>query len=184
MMELQKMAYVVGHRKSSPGAYSPHGILPEFEFNSEIVKQIDSPYIDIYFYEDTPGYMNRVEKLAEEVNSKDYKAVIELHYNSTKNPKANGTEALFFKGSIVGKEIAEGLSSSFSLGFNLKNRGVKALSNSNQRGYGFLESIKAPAIIFEPIFGSNKDDVEAYKRFDTFYPAFLTYIGEEITRNK
>ena len=175
---MKKIAVIVGHTEKSQGAISPFkDKLPsEWRFNSEIAEGLRSPEVDIYYYDPSIiGYKYRVDKLAEEINSKDYEVVIELHYNASGNPQANGTEALYYFNSKEGKRISDLFCEMFSAMFKTKNRYAKGLYNKKQRGFYFLESIKAPAIILEPIFGTSEKDINLFIESKDSYKEFLQY---------
>ena len=154
---MNKIAVVVGHDKIEQGAYSNLLKHSEFGYHSEVVKHL--PF-DIYYRDSSvKGYKGKMQKLATEINKKNYSLVCELHYNSF-NGVANGCEALYFKGSVVGKRQAEIFVDAVTKEYKTTKRGAKEISKESDRGYWFLKLINAPALILEPFFGDNKEAIE------------------------
>lgn len=173
---MKKVAVVVGHTEFRQGAVSPFkDRLPsEWRFNSEIAEGLRSPEVDIYYYDPKIiGYKARVDKLAEEINKKDYEAVIELHYNASGIPQANGVEALYYLDNEVGKKLAAQYCKEFSELYGIKDRGGKALYNKKQRGFYFHQKMKTTTLILEPFFGTNEEDVFMFTESPFSYKGFL-----------
>lgn len=160
---MKKVAIVVGHTEDSPGACSPHNISCEWEFNFGIATElcVIRDLADIYLYDTYKGgYNAMVARNVSQMNQKDYDLTIELHYNSA-TPKAHGAEVLYHHKDSenwdelrIGKDL---LSRMEEMGF--RNRGVKHIS-SRDRGYAAVHKPKGNSILFEPFFGSNKEDCE------------------------
>ena len=100
---MNKIAIVVGHDKNEQGAFSNLLKQSEYAYHCEVVKHL--PF-DIFYRPTSGNYYQKMVELSKEINGKGYKAVIELHFNSF-NGVANGCEALFFNGSVVGKRYSE-----------------------------------------------------------------------------
>lgn len=150
---MNKIAIVVGHDKNEQGAFSNLLKQSEYAYHCEVVKHL--PF-DIFYRPTSGNYYQKMVELSKEINGKGYKAVIELHFNSF-NGVANGCEALFFNGLVVGKRYSEVFCSEVVKEYGITNRGAKAISKQNERGYWFLRLMDAPAIILEPFFGDNKE---------------------------
>ena len=163
---MNKIAVVVGHDKIEQGAFSNLLKHSEFGYHSEVVKHL--PF-DIYYRDSSiHGYKGKMTKLANEINKNNYSLVVELHFNSF-NGVANGCEALYFKGSEIGKRQAEIFVDSVIKDYLTTARGAKEISKESDRGYWFLKLINAPALILEPFFADNKEaiafkDVEKYAK--------------------
>jgi N-acetylmuramoyl-L-alanine amidase len=156
-----KIAVIVGHTSKSKGAYSKYFKMREFDFYSKVAELLND--VDVYFYDEKiSGYVTRVKALAAELNKKDYDLVIELHFNHFRKASANGCETLYFYASKNGKYYASLFSETLNdyTGIKLRNGGLKALANTNDRGFHAVYQPKAPAILIEPFFGSNKSDCE------------------------
>lgn len=82
--------------------------------------------------------------------------LISIHFNSSDKPSATGTEVLYLKGSSKGKEYAEKLSKAISSELGVQNRGAKTTN------VHIVDNSKAPCVLIEPLFVSNKSDCEKY----------------------
>lgn len=166
-----RLAIVVGHTWRSPGAYSPHLKMHEHEFNSMLATAIVSsaeadPVLrpqDIgVFWRDGHGVSGAYRNVAAWGlrGDKGKLSVVELHFNSFGDPKANGTETLF--GQEASKSLARSIQSEMTQALGLTNRGIK--DHTNGRGSGSLKGIpNVPTVIVEPFFGSNENDCNVVK---------------------
>lgn len=153
-----KIAVVVGHHERDGGAFSPFLQISEFNFYSEVVKHLQG--VDVYFHNSRiKSYTQRIRFTADKLNAKDYDLVIECHFNAA-SAVANGCETLYYFNSAKGKDYALKFSKLVNncTGIKLRNNGLKALVNSKDRGFASVYYPKAPAILIEPFFGSNKED--------------------------
>jgi N-acetylmuramoyl-L-alanine amidase len=83
---------------------------------------------------------------------------VELHFNCSDDPKANGHEWLYWSSSKNGKSLADNLNAEMCLIVNdIKSRGIKPRFNGD-RGAEFLSGTHCPAVICEIGFGSNAKD--------------------------
>lgn len=171
-MKKKKVAIVVGHTKLRPGACSLYGISCENQFNTTVAKNLED-VADIYFYDSyNYGYKSMVKRNANKLNKEDYELVIELHYNSSV-PEANGCEVFYYFSNIEGKKMAYNLSKMISKVFNVRNRGAKAMTSLNQRGFWAVYYPKATTLLLEPFFGSNEKDVEKFKGKEKEYSELI-----------
>lgn len=158
----KKVAIVVGHAQDSKGACGIDGIPCEWDYNSKVASFL-TDIADVYFYDGyQKGYTTMVKKNAEKLNAKNYDLIIELHYNAA-SPSANGVETLYYFNSEKGKKAAVIFSAMVAVGFGIRNRGIRALVNSQDRGFAAVYYTKAPTILVEPFFGSSKEDVAKFK---------------------
>ena len=156
-----KVAIVVGHTKLSPGACSPHGIPCENKYNSKVAEYLKD-IADIFYYDNySLGYTSMVKRNAAKINKGDYDLVIELHYNAAA-PEANGCETLYYFKNKEGKKLATKASEMISKEFNVKNRGIKAVVSSKDRGFAALYYPNPTTILLEPFFGSNVLDASKF----------------------
>ena len=156
--QMKKIAVVIGHDKTSPGAYSLHLRNSEYIYNSEVATYL-ARIADVYKRPIGGGYKTQMINLANEINKKDYDLVLELHFNSF-NKIVNGCEAVIFKGNKITNKIGEKYCDLISKTYHTKSRGVKEISQQNDRGYWFLALIKADAMILEPFFGDNEESLK------------------------
>lgn len=156
---MKKIAIVIGHEASSPGAYSPFLEKTEFDYNTQVASALED-VADIY---NRPtegiGYMGKMAKLSRILNPLAYDLVIELHFNSydkLANKRGIGTEAVIYPGNEKMKSFGEAFCKEISETYNMVNRGVKEASKGG-RGWGFLSLLTANTIILEPFFGDEEE---------------------------
>lgn len=158
----------VGHSRKingrhDGGAVSVGGV-SEREFNIEVAETIASELVRrgvaCRVYQDYQGssYSSAMQWVADTARSINADAVVELHFNSSENPAANGHEWLHWHASSASKSLAEEIEGSFAAEFpTMKRRGMKALT-SGSRGAEFVSRTHCPAVVCEPFFGSNPLD--------------------------
>lgn len=156
----KKVSIVVGHTKNKPGACGL-GIDCEWFYMSRVAEHLKD-ICDIYYYDNyNSGYTNMVKRNATIMNMHDYDLNIELHYNAA-TFQANGCETLYYFSNNKGRDLAADFSNLVAKTFKVKNRGVKALVNKNDRGFAAVYYPKATTLLVEPFFGSNRQDVEKF----------------------
>ena len=146
-------AIVIGHDKTSPGAYSPYLGCSEYLYNSEVASYLHQ--FDIYNRPVGGGYKTQMRKLAEQINGKGYDLVIELHFNSF-NKEINGCETVSYPGNAYSKALGEKYCQLVTSQYKTENRGAKEATEGS-RGWWFLALMDAPAIIAEPFFGDAEE---------------------------
>lgn len=77
-------------------------------------------------------------------------ALISIHCNAASNPESNGTETLYYPGSVMGRRLAECIQTQVVQELGMKNRGIK-----ERPGLAVLRLTNAPAAILEIAFISN-----------------------------
>ena len=88
---------------------------------------------------------------------------IEHHFNSTDNPNASYTCVIVgSNASRTSKEIGQSYAKKVSQVFGCKVGGVNGLliGGYNGRGDGNIKRTNMPAVLLEPLFGSNPDQAE------------------------
>ena len=100
-------------------------------------------------------YINQQVKKA---NEKNYDIVVQIHFNSSSNENANGTEVLYrsSKGKVYAQRVQDKLKTMF------KDRKIKHDVNDLGRDLGWLRLTNAPAILIETCFVSSKSDTDKY----------------------
>jgi len=158
-----KIALVIGHRASAPGAYGSAGV-PEWHFwndaVSEILSRVNVPSSDIkvfYRKEKGTGYNQRMVDLHKEIDEWGADISISFHFNAASNPSANGHEVLYCSSSFTSKKLAEQMNSIFSRKLSNKDRGIKPRLKK-ERGGGFLCRGKSRCILVEPFFASHQHE--------------------------
>ena len=158
-----RVAFVVGHHKKAKGAMSHLG-LREWDFYNEVLEHMTDVNV-FYHNENISGYTTRIKNTAKKLNQIEFDLVIELHFNAAVSEQANGCETLYYFASKKGREYAKLFSQTVTnhTGIKTRNGGLKALTNRNDRGFASVYYPKAPTILIEPFFGSNKIDCELIK---------------------
>lgn len=185
-----KVAVVVGHNKKAQGAYSNRLNYSEFDFNTKVVEEmvilaVGLPDVEIKpFFRDyeQSSYIREIHRVYRDVNEYDPDVSIELHFNAG-HPRANGSEMLYFRNSVKGKELAEHLQDAVIAEFGFRDRGAKEWMKGN-RGWRSLALPKAPAVITEPFFGSSRKDClevekDGIKRLASAYLEGLLMMKED-----
>lgn len=149
-----KIAFVIGHDKTSPGAYSQHLGKSEYIYNSEVASYL-ATIGDIYKRPLGGGYHTQMKNLANQINGKGYDLVVELHFNSY-NKQANGCEAVTYKGNTYTRQLGEDFCTAVCRKYGTVNRGVKERTKEGRGGL-FLALMDADAIIVEPFFGDHPE---------------------------
>lgn len=159
---MKKVAICIGHNKKHQGAVSLFLNSTEFAYNSRVAALVKAQLgtsVDLYNRKFFGSYTKEMEDLSHRVNQENYTAVIELHFNAAV-PGVEGCEALHFHTSKAGQYFADTFCDAIVEEYGSRNRGAKPLSKDTDRGYGFVQKMKAPAIIVEPFFGSNREALE------------------------
>lgn len=177
---------VIGHTVlgADKGARSPFLGMSESEYWKKVTQQLPWYYngntIVVYAHSNDPklDYYKRQKGTAEAMNKQNFDFVVELHFNSFSKDSANGTECLYFDKSSKGKLIAATFAETTSHIANTKLRGVVPIDGNSARGGRFLTMQKAPAIIYEPFFGSNQNDCAIFEDIDTVKACILTSISK------
>lgn len=165
-----KVVICVGHSRSGdPGARACDDSIYEWHYNRTLAHYIDQylpETVETVIIDRYPGasYKQAMDNLKLAVDPLKADLVIELHFNSAENKDARGFEILRWHTSQRGFEYATAILNQFKAFFPTHpNRGIKSVEGITQRGGRFLMSLKAPALILEPFFGSNEKDWEVFK---------------------
>lgn len=171
---MKKVAVLVGHRQNVQGAYSPFLKQTEFEFNTQIAKQLKD-VADVFYRPDTPNTIEvtRIKEVISQINSSDYDLVIELHFNASGNELAHGCEALYFHNNTKGKALADCFIDKMNELIGIKKRSSTPIYSKEQRGGTFILCNKATAILLEPFFGSNREDCNKISQHIDWYVQIL-----------
>ena len=156
-------ALVIGHRKSARGAVSRDESVTEFDFNSDLAKDIkrrvSKANVKIVFRDNSPRGLSR---LPAKINDVGPDFILSLHCNAF-NHNATGTETLYFHSSKRGKKLAGIVQKQLLGALDLKNRRTKSKKDGD-RGASVLKFTNAPCVICEPFFIDNDDDLDVATR--------------------
>lgn len=110
-------------------------------------------------YHEVNSGSDYIDQQAKKANSKDYDVVVQIHFNSSDNASANGTEVIYrsSKGKVFAQRVQDKLKTEF------RDRKIKHDINDLKRDLGWLRLTKSPAILIETCFVSNKSDTDKYK---------------------
>jgi N-acetylmuramoyl-L-alanine amidase len=156
-----RVAVVVGHNERAPGAYALEPIgMCEYPWNllvaHAMVDRASAHGLDARFFLRTPegGYTAEVRRVYREVDAWGAECSIELHFNAA-GPSATGTETLH-SGGARSRRLAGHVQAQMLARLKLRDRGL--LERRTGRGSLSLMAGRAPAILVEPFFGSNRID--------------------------
>ncbi len=174
------VAVLIGHTPGT-GAWAVDG-QEEWHWNKPIASMVIDKLISkgigaITVQRTKESYGAAMRHYAKVLNAiPTMRAVVELHFNSASNPRAEGHEYIY--AGQDGRQLATFLNASHSSVFpQQRDRGIKKPFMG--RGSGFLKSLKAAAVIAEPAFGSN------YTEWDKFrgeQNAYATALAEGIAQ--
>lgn len=177
---MDKIALIIGHNKRSKGAYSQI-IGSEYDYWYDIAHKIKEriPYlVDIYERKPNSNYIAEMNEVLKELNNKEYKYCLELHFNSHTNSKANGAMTLIYPNNNFSKKLSEEFLSKLNKEFDIKVRGVYENPSSKERGgYGIYKS-KHNYILLEPFFASNDDESLKFSVVSDVVDFFVRFISE------
>ena len=152
---MKTCALVIGHKQDSPGAVNKNSEISEFAFNSRLALAIEDGIKDVK--------IERVLRqsygaLPYKINALDPDFIISLHCNAF-NKKVSGTRVLYYHRSQKGKRLAEILQEKLVAALGLKDGGIKPKTTEDKGGY-LLFYTRAPAVIAEPFFIDNDNDLK------------------------
>lgn len=149
-----RLAISTGHGLNDPGAVNGELIehLHAYQIAWHLMNSIgflNSEFISCY--QTLAGKIKSINLLND---SKLIDLAVEIHFNSSTNTKANGTEVLYY--SEKNKPLASRISNSIAQSIGLRDRG--AIKRTN---LGFLKQTNCPALIIEVMFISSPVDTSA-----------------------
>lgn len=163
-----KLAIVVGHNERGQGAVRADTNESEYRYNNqiaELMRGMAAEYeIDAKVFNRKPagGYSREIRTVYGEADTWGADATIELHFNAA-SAAATGTETLS-SGTSGSMTLAKEVQEEMLGALGLRNRGIKVRNRKNrQRGYLSLVTGKAPAILVEPFFNENPNDLSKTK---------------------
>ncbi len=178
---MKRVALVVGHKPSSKGACNKAYGMFEFDFNNELVKEVEEKLTAGWFDKVKPViiYRDTFKGLPDKIDAENPDFIISFHCNAF-NTKAGGTEVLYYHSSKKGKKIAEILQKHLlKLGFN--DRGILGRTAEDRGGY-LLRYTNAPCVIAEPFFIDNDDEYTGFDVDDLveYYVDAIEEIADEL----
>lgn len=152
-----RIALSIGHGLNDPGAVS--GLFIEHLEAYKIAWLLRDALTTnkhtvelISCFQELPKKINSINELH---NVKPFNLTIEIHFNSHTDPKANGTEVLYY--SPNNQPLAAKISAAISRELGTRDRGAVKPT----RPLGFLRQTQPPALIIEVLFISSPVDTSA-----------------------
>lgn len=149
-----KIIGVVGHRKGKGGAYNSKFNVNEWDFNNIIGRLWLYKCLNLGLNVSLE-YRDTYKRLPEKLNKQNPNAIISFHCNGSFIPSVEGAEVLHWHNSIKGTAIGMIWLNEILEVTKNKDRGLKPISDPNQRGYHLFSKTKAPFVMVEPFFISN-----------------------------
>ena len=152
---------VVGHTAAKPGALAVAPLsIHEYKYNSNlanmIANEIHKSFEFVVMFRD--GLT--IEETYQKVGKLSPDACIELHFNSSANPNAFGTETLCGEKGVPFATMIQTAMCDALRRTDKGNRGVKVLRTNADRGFASVSRLRVPSVIVEPFFGSSQSDAE------------------------
>lgn len=159
-----KIALVIGHNSASQGAVRATDKRTEYDWNGSFAVDIMAHSPGMYrIFRRTPGggYSAEIKRVYAEVDAWGADASVELHFNALSST-STGTETLT-SGSTGSMRLAKLIQPAMVDALELKDRGL-LVRKRTERGGASLFAGRAPAVLIEPYFGSNRNDCAAADR--------------------
>jgi N-acetylmuramoyl-L-alanine amidase len=156
----RKVAIVVGHNSSAPGADAlPPIDATEYDWNGKIADWMaanapEGLEIRVFRRVKASGYSAEIANVYAKVKAWGAEASMELHFNGAA-PSATGTETLVGDN---GGGWAERVQAVMCRTLGLRDRGVKKLPRLERGAASVYALPKIPQVLVEPFFGSNVGD--------------------------
>lgn len=174
-----KVALVIGHKPSSPGAKNEKLDMTEFEFNSNLADDI-SKELSTAGIEHEIVFRDTYKDLPDKINSVEPDCIVSLHCNAY-DTRATGTEVLYYHASEKSKDMAEVFQKHMVEALKIRNRGTLERHSEDRGGY-LLRYTNAPCIISEPFFIDNDSDCKVVlDHYDDFVGAHVLGIKEVLS---
>ena len=139
-----------GHGTPDPGAVNPVTGLQEKDV-CFAVGNLAADYLRAAGYEVIVDQSDHLTGVINRANASGADLFVSIHCNSFGDPRANGTETIYYPGSAQGKKLAECIQKQLIGEFGLTDRGIKQMSNT----LGVLTQTAMTAVLAELAFISN-----------------------------
>lgn len=151
-----KLAIVVGHNARAQGATRITDGISEFQWNGHLaglIREIDPAGVKVFLRKKGGGYSAEIRRVYAEVDAWGADLSVELHFNGSPDPRAEGCLTL-----------SSGTRGSLILAGEVQKRMLEVMGNEDDgvqvrgrsaRGGLSLWAGAAPAIMTEPYFGGN-----------------------------
>lgn len=173
-----RVAVIVGHSKEKQGAFNERSGVTEFEFNSDLAKELEASLIMRQSNVNSViVYRDELKTLPEKINKQFPDLVISLHCNAF-DGKTSGCETLYYHESVEGKRAAKIFQERMVAVLDNRDRGILERDEEDRGGY-ILKYTNAPCLILEPFFIDKDEELDnAYDRFKKLADAIAAGIEE------
>lgn len=153
-----KVFWSVGHDAERTGAYNEKYDICEYDVCVELTQYCVEEAIDMgitseKIYSDRLG--DAIKEVNQRANTDDL--AIEIHVNAISKPSIKGCEVEYYEGSERGERLAFHIQNSL-----MAHLGLRDCKNDGRDDLGFLEKTKCTAVIPEPFFLSNEENVQRF----------------------
>jgi N-acetylmuramoyl-L-alanine amidase len=159
-----KIALIVGHTNDDPGACSPHLETCEYPYNKQLADRVGERLscdfeARVFLRSGGIGLVG----VAHEVNDWGAALCLSLHFNAATNPRADGTEMLYWHTSSAGRKAANALLGRVAEALGTARRGLLPIDPVDRDGVWddrgqVLSMTTMPHVLCEPFFGSHEGD--------------------------
>ena len=154
-----KIALVIGHNSRAQGAVRVTDGRSEYDWNSDLAGMIrdhDPARIKIFTRQAGLGYSREIDRVYRECDMWGATCTIELHFNASASLSARGC-LMLSSGSKGSMALANALQRHCLSVMENPDRGVVVRGRKDRGGRSLWQG-KAPAVLTEPYFGSNRAD--------------------------
>jgi N-acetylmuramoyl-L-alanine amidase len=160
---LTRLAILIGHNDVAKGAFSPHLLVSEWDYNQRVAREMQAAASEFgleprVFFRDRNrrGYATEIAIAYAAIDAWDPAAIMELHFNAG---GGTGTETLYWHSSRNGKKLADAVREAILGELDMRDRGSRA-RRSGDRGSTSLRVSAHPTILTEPFFGDSDSDCD------------------------
>lgn len=180
---MKNVYLIAGHEVVNGKGTGAHGFIDEavenIKLRNSLAKSLKNKNINVITDNNVSKLREIVSWLKRLVTSKDL--VIDIHFNSSSNSKASGTEVIIDDTATdLEKNFAKDLVDTMASTLNIKNRGVKPESVSPHKRLAIISDPSiATNVLLEVCFVNNKKDVDSYKENYDWLVAGLAKVIEK-----
>jgi len=151
-----KIAIVVGHNAKAQGAVRCTDGRTEFDWNGELADLIrahDKQSVQVFKRVTGGGYSAEIDRVYAQTDAWGAACTIELHFNGSANPQANGC-LMLSSGTNGSMKLSTAMQAHCVTVLGNADRGVRTIGRQDRGGRSLWQG-RAPAVLIEPYFGSN-----------------------------
>ncbi len=152
-----KIAIIVGHNARAQGAVRITDGVPEYPWNchlAELIRENNPTAVRVFHRISGGGYSAEIRRVYSEVNAWGADCSIELHFNGSADPTAEGCLTLS-SGSRGSKALARHAQDRMLAVMENEDDGIWIRKRGDRGGLS-LHAGRPPAILIEPFFGGNE----------------------------